>query len=137
MRWPQAPAQTLLVVDDDAFMRDMLADFLGQEGYTILFAQNAAEGIELLMRHDVQVIIGDQCMPSMSGTAFFERARQLCPACYRIMLSALVRLRADHPRPCARRHRPLLHQAVGRRPFARQPARGISRAGAAPAAAGG
>jgi two-component system cell cycle response regulator len=87
---PAAPAaQTLLIVDDDAFMLDVLGDFLGQDGYTILAAQTAAEGIELLARHDVQVIVSDQCMPLMSGTAFLERTRQLRPDCYRIMLTAL------------------------------------------------
>jgi two-component system cell cycle response regulator len=83
-------AQTLLIVDDDPFMLDVLADFLGQEGYTILTAQSAADGIELLSRHDVQVIICDQCMPSTSGTTFLERARQLRPDCYRVMLTALA-----------------------------------------------
>jgi two-component system cell cycle response regulator len=83
-------AQTLLIVDDDAFMLDVLADFLGPEGYTILTAQTAAEGLELLERHAVQVIVCDQCMPLTSGTAFLERARQLRPGCYRIMLTALA-----------------------------------------------
>jgi two-component system cell cycle response regulator len=82
-------AQTLLIVDDDAFMLDMLADFLGGEGYTILAAQGAAQGLALLARHEVQVIVCDQCMPLMSGADFLERSRQLRPACYRIMLTAL------------------------------------------------
>jgi two-component system cell cycle response regulator len=84
------PSQILLIVDDDAFMLDVLADFLGEEGYTILTAQTAAEGLELLERHEVQVIVCDQCMPLMSGTAFLERTRQLRPACYRIVLTALA-----------------------------------------------
>jgi two-component system cell cycle response regulator len=85
-----APArQVLLVVDDDAFMRDVLADFLGDQGCTVLAASSAAEGLELMARHDVQVVICDHCMPLMNGTSFFERARQLRPDCYRVMLTAL------------------------------------------------
>ena len=80
----------MLIVDDDAFMLDVLADFLGAEGYTILAAQTAAEGLALLARHQVQVILCDQCMPLMGGTAFLERSRRLRPACYRIMLTALA-----------------------------------------------
>ena len=87
-----ASARTLLLVDDDPFMVEILRDFLAQDGYTILSAHSAAEGIELLTRGGVQVVACDQCMPLMSGTAFFERARQLRPDCYRIMLTALADL---------------------------------------------
>ncbi|HEY0489672.1 MAG TPA: EAL domain-containing protein [Telluria sp.] len=84
--------QTLLIVDDDAFMLDVLSDFLAQDGYRILTAQTAAEGFEILARHNVQVILCDQCMPVMSGTEFMERVKHLCPHTFRIMLSAYADL---------------------------------------------
>ena len=80
--------QTLLIVDDDVFMLDVLSDFLAQDGYRILTAQTAAEGFDILARHQVQVILCDQCMPAMSGTEFMERVKHLCPDTFRIMLSA-------------------------------------------------
>ncbi|MFZ4876687.1 EAL domain-containing protein [Janthinobacterium sp. Mn2066] len=80
--------QTLLIVDDDVFMLDVLSDFLAQDGYRILTAQTAAEGFDILARHKVQVILCDQCMPQMSGTEFMERVKHLCPDTFRIMLSA-------------------------------------------------
>nr|WP_307719459.1 response regulator [Massilia cavernae] len=84
--------QTLLIVDDDAFMLDVLSDFLAQDGYRILTARSAAEGFDVLARHNVQVILCDQCMPVMSGTEFMERVKQLCPNTFRIMLSAYADL---------------------------------------------
>ena len=84
--------QTLLIVDDDAFMLDVLSDFLAQDGYRILTAQTAAEGFDILARHKVQVILCDQCMPLMSGTEFMERVKNLCPDTFRIMLSAYADL---------------------------------------------
>jgi diguanylate cyclase (GGDEF)-like protein/PAS domain S-box-containing protein len=84
--------QTLLIVDDDAFMLDVLSDFLAQDGYRILTAQTAAEGFDLLARHTVQVILCDQCMPLMSGTEFMERVKNLAPDTFRIMLSAYADL---------------------------------------------
>ncbi len=84
--------QTLLIVDDDVFMLDVLSDFLAQDGYRILTAQTAAEGFDLLARHKVQVILCDQCMPLMSGTEFMERVKNLCPDTFRIMLSAYADL---------------------------------------------
>ncbi|WP_338758771.1 EAL domain-containing protein [Massilia sp. METH4] len=83
---------TLLIVDDDAFMLDVLSDFLAQDGYRILTAQTAAEGFDILARHNVQVILCDQCMPSMSGTEFMERVKNLAPDTFRIMLSAYADL---------------------------------------------
>ena len=80
--------QTLLIVDDDAFMLDVLTDFLSQDGYRILTAQTAAEGFDILARNKVHVILCDQCMPTMSGTEFMERVKNLCPDTFRIMLSA-------------------------------------------------
>ncbi|TWI70119.1 PAS domain S-box-containing protein/diguanylate cyclase (GGDEF)-like protein [Pseudoduganella lurida] len=86
---PRALQQpTLLIVDDDAFMLDVLSDFLAQDGYRILTAQTAAEGFDILARHSVQVILCDQCMPSMNGTEFMERVKNLAPDTFRIMLSA-------------------------------------------------
>ena len=84
--------QTLLIVDDDAFMLDVLTDFLSQDGYRILTAQTAAEGFDVLAKHRVQVILCDQCMPLMSGTEFMERVKNLCPDTFRIMLSAYADL---------------------------------------------
>ncbi len=84
--------QTLLIVDDDAFMLDVLTDFLAQDGYRILTAQTAAEGFDVLARHRVQVILCDQCMPLMSGTEFMERVKNLAPDTFRIMLSAYADL---------------------------------------------
>ena len=98
-RYLQAPAdenvveqQTLLIVDDDAFMLDVLTDFLSQDGYRILTAQTAAEGFDVLAQNRVQVILCDQCMPLMSGTEFMERVKNLAPDTFRIMLSAYADL---------------------------------------------
>jgi two-component system cell cycle response regulator len=84
------PPRVVLLVDDDAFMREVLADFLGQQGYAVLAADGAAEALSLMARHAVGVVLCDQCMPVMNGTAFMEHARQLQPDSYRIMLTALA-----------------------------------------------
>jgi diguanylate cyclase (GGDEF)-like protein/PAS domain S-box-containing protein len=95
---PAAPEEdlhsrpTLLIVDDDAFLLDVLGDFLAQDGYRILTAQTAAIGFDLLAKNTVQVILCDQCMPVMNGTEFLERVKNLYPHTFRIMLSAFADL---------------------------------------------
>ena len=79
--------KTLLIIDDDPFMLDVLTNLLGRDGYHILCASSAAEGFEVLALNEVQVILCDQCMPAMSGTDFLEKVKELYPKTFRIVLS--------------------------------------------------
>ena len=79
--------QTLLIVDDDPFMVELLADLFGADGYRILLAHSAAAGFELLALNRVHVILCDQNMPLMRGTEFLERVKTLYPDTFRIVLS--------------------------------------------------
>ncbi|MET3131344.1 diguanylate cyclase (GGDEF)-like protein [Oxalobacteraceae bacterium GrIS 1.11] len=83
-----APArQTLLIVDDDPFMIDLLADLFSDDGYRILLARSGAEGFDMLALNEVHVILCDQSMPVMDGTVFLERVKALYPDTFRIVLS--------------------------------------------------
>jgi two-component system cell cycle response regulator len=82
---PAAPA--LLLVDDDRFMLDLLADVLAPEGYRLLRAGSGGEALMLLASEAVQLVVCDQCMPGMSGTELCARVRKLQPHAFRIILS--------------------------------------------------
>ena len=79
--------ETLLIIDDDVFMLDVLSNLFWRDGYHILTARSAAEGFELLALNEVQVILCDQRMPQMSGTEFLARVREMYPRTFRIVLS--------------------------------------------------
>lgn len=79
---------TLLLVDDDAFMLEMLADFLAPEGYRIHKAGSAREALALLGREAVDVILSDQWMPDVTGLELMQQAARLYPHTARLMLSA-------------------------------------------------
>ena len=81
------PGKTLLLVDDDADVLDLLQGLLRQDGYHILTAQSGAEGLELLALNEVQVVVCDQRMPTMSGSQFLDRVKDLHPDTLRIILS--------------------------------------------------
>jgi two-component system cell cycle response regulator len=86
----QSPATpTLLVVDDDAFMRDVLVDALESEPWRVLSAGSAQEALALLAREPVDVILSDQCMPGMRGTELMARATRAYPRTVRMILSGL------------------------------------------------
>jgi len=61
------PEQTVLVVDDDAFIRDLLFDFLTKQGYKVLLAESGEKALELLQPGAVQVAVVDLKMPGMDG----------------------------------------------------------------------
>jgi diguanylate cyclase (GGDEF)-like protein len=80
---------SLLIVDDDPDILAYLNAVLSREGYHVLTAQGAAEGLELLARHTVGVVISDEFMPEMNGTEFLGRVRRMHPHTVRILLSSL------------------------------------------------
>lgn len=85
-----AGQQTLLIVDDEHGIRAALTRLLRPDGYRILCAASGDEGLELLALNDVQVIISDQRMPGMTGTAFLNTVRQLYPDALRIIFSGFT-----------------------------------------------
>ena len=79
--------RTLLLVDDEAEIVTALERLLRRDGYRILTACSAREGLEQLAKNNVGVIISDQCMPEMTGVEFFKRVKELHPETVRIVLS--------------------------------------------------
>jgi DNA-binding NtrC family response regulator len=63
----------VLVVDDDAGMRDMLHGDLGERGFTVTECADAAEALERLATAEVDAIVTDLNMPRMNGVELCER----------------------------------------------------------------
>ena len=68
-------SRTVLLIEDDADIRDALASVLSDEGYDVGVAGNGREGLEWLQAHDAPfLVLLDLMMPVMDGYEF--RARQ-------------------------------------------------------------
>jgi CheY-like chemotaxis protein len=72
---------SVLVVEDHADLREMLAVLLESEGYEVQTAGNGVEALRVLARTRPSVILLDLMMPVMSGDEF--RQRQLADPRYR------------------------------------------------------
>jgi len=73
---PSATSQSVLLVDDSAFFRNMLAPVLKAAGYRVRVAPNAAEGLTALRSGQVfDVVLTDIEMPDMNGFEFAETIR--------------------------------------------------------------
>jgi diguanylate cyclase (GGDEF)-like protein len=82
--------RTLLLVDDEENVLAALERALHGDGYTILKAGSGFEGLALLERHEIGVVISDQRMPEMSGVEFLTRVKELYPQTIRIALTGFA-----------------------------------------------
>lgn len=72
----QAPSRTVLVVDDDDWIRDILETVLQSAGYDVVVARDGVEALERLEHRVPDLILLDMMMPRMDGFAFAEELRK-------------------------------------------------------------
>ncbi|WP_157264821.1 EAL domain-containing protein [Azohydromonas aeria] len=86
--------RTLLLVDDEANILSALKRLLRRDGYSIVTAGNAAEALQRLAEHEVDVIVSDQRMPGMTGVELLRRAKDIHPDTVRMVLSGYTELQS-------------------------------------------
>jgi len=69
-------AHRILVVEDDAHMREGIQDILETHGYEVWTAGDGAEGLQTLETLVPDLILSDIAMPTMDGYAFYEAVRR-------------------------------------------------------------
>ncbi len=81
---------TILLVDDDLFMRRVMEDALVAQGYCVVTAGNGREALELVGKGDYPLILSDWIMPEMDGLEFCRaiRASKKGQNTYIILLTA-------------------------------------------------
>ena len=67
--------ETVLIVDDDAASRRLVATLLGYHGYTVVEAVDGADGLEVAERERPALVISDIMMPHMDGYEMIRRLR--------------------------------------------------------------
>jgi YesN/AraC family two-component response regulator len=85
---------TLLLVDDEENILASLRRLLRRDGYRILTASGGEQGLEVIAKNDVDVIVSDQRMPNMTGTEFLRKVKDLSPETVRIVLSGYTELQS-------------------------------------------
>jgi DNA-binding NtrC family response regulator len=75
----QAPRETLLVVDDDASMRQTVSEVLGSHGYRAVACAGAEEALERLQSEGADLVVTDLMMPGMKGQALVQQVRETFP----------------------------------------------------------
>ena len=67
--------KTILIVEDDSNIRELLSLYLEQEGYRIETAQDGAEGLRAYKRVHPDMVLLDLMMPVMDGTQMIRELR--------------------------------------------------------------
>src|SRR5687767_722827 len=68
-------AKSILIVDDDEAIVEVLEAILDEEGYTVLHAHSGSESIQIAKNSRPQLILLDLMLPDMHGTIVAERIR--------------------------------------------------------------
>ncbi len=87
-----ADLQSVLIVDDDARILEMLKLAVLEEGYQVTALQDPRAALELVQREQFAAIISDQNMSSMKGLDFLHRAQDFQPDASRILITGVVAL---------------------------------------------
>jgi two-component system response regulator PilR (NtrC family) len=69
----------ILVIDDEEVLQDVLTSLIQREGHTTHSARTGEEGLALLEREEVDLVVLDLMLPGMSGMQVLQRIRERDP----------------------------------------------------------
>ncbi len=107
---PSAGTETILLVEDEAALRNVCRLYLESKGYTVLEAGNGKEAMKICRSHDhaIQVLITDIVMPGLGGLELAKSLLEMRPALSVVFVSG-------YP------DRPLARQDIGFGKFLQKP----------------
>jgi signal transduction histidine kinase len=82
-------SETILVVEDEAEVRELACEFLRSSGYSVMEARDGMEALEIAVRHKgaIHVVVSDVIMPRMGGVALVEQLKLSRPETKAILMS--------------------------------------------------
>jgi response regulator RpfG family c-di-GMP phosphodiesterase len=87
MTMTQEERPRVLIVDDEKFIRDILADFLGMEGYVVRTAEDGQAALNELNQAHYDLVISDLKMPRMGGIELLEQIGTAAPNALTVIMT--------------------------------------------------
>lgn len=78
----------ILIVDDEAIVRESIRDWLKDSGYEVSVAASGEEALELIEKDDFSVMIVDLRLPQMTGIDVLKRVKAVKPGIKSIVITA-------------------------------------------------
>lgn len=69
------PNATILIIEDDKFLASLLNKKLEDEGFGVHSALDAEEGLKILEKYEIDLILLDLLLPGMHGFKFLEKIK--------------------------------------------------------------
>lgn len=79
---------TILVVDDEIVIREMISKILSRNSYQIILASDGFEALNLLEQNKIDVVMTDMKMPGMDGMELIELVKKNYPDMKIIVMTA-------------------------------------------------
>jgi DNA-binding NtrC family response regulator len=79
---------SILIVDDELLIRDLLYDFFVNQGWQPSMAENGQKALEILEKQNVDLVLTDIRMPEMDGIELTTEMRQNYPDIPVIIMTA-------------------------------------------------
>ncbi len=83
-----APGSRILIIDDEAAIRDSLETLLTLEGFHVEMAPDGSAGLDLVTRHTYDLLLLDLALPGETGIDLLPRIKSLAPTLPVIMITA-------------------------------------------------
>src|SRR5947199_9420414 len=84
------PPARILVVDDEALIRDTLAEYLTQEGFAVDACASGEQALELAAERRYDVALCDVQLPGIDGIELLERLLKLSPQTFVLLVTAFA-----------------------------------------------
>jgi two-component system response regulator PilR (NtrC family) len=78
----------ILIIDDEDVLQDVLTSLLVKEGYEVLNAATGEEGLEILEKEEVDLVLLDLMLPGINGQEVLKRIRAEDPEQVVVMITA-------------------------------------------------
>ena len=78
----------ILIIDDEDVLQDVLTALLSKEGYSLLNARTGQEGLDILAKEQVDLVMLDLMLPDMRGQDVLDRIRQRDPDVVVVVITA-------------------------------------------------